>query len=126
MTGSSSSSPSAGASIWFSRFSFSSSAALSDREILRCVGSMRVASTTVRIGAAAWTLKPTTESVQINGADATRFVLTRPDKKGEVRREATAFRRPGRAYYFILTFAAGDAGARDAARQCIQSVTWSK
>jgi hypothetical protein len=79
-----------------------------------------------RIGAAAWTLKPQQEAVQINGVDATRFVLTRPDKKGEVRREATAFRRPGRAYFFIITFAAGDAGARDSARQCIQSVTWSK
>jgi hypothetical protein len=78
-----------------------------------------------RIGAAIWTLKPPAEPVSINGVDATRHTLTRPEKKGEMRREATVFRRGGRVYYFIITFAANDAAARDAARQSVQSVNWN-
>jgi hypothetical protein len=86
-----------------------------------------------RIGAAAWTIKSPAETVTINGAAATRFVLTRMDKgskvskgKGEIRREATAFRRGGRVYFFIVTFVAGDGLARDAARQSVESVTWTR
>jgi hypothetical protein len=79
-----------------------------------------------RIGAAAWTLKPPPEKVTINGVEATRHVLTRTASRGEVRREATAFRRGDRVYFFIVTFAANDPGARDAARQCVQSANWTK
>jgi hypothetical protein len=78
-----------------------------------------------RIGAASWTPKPPAEPVSINGVDATRITLTRKTDKGEVRREATAFRRGGRVYYFIITFAANDVAARDAARQSVQSVNWN-
>ena len=88
-----------------------------------------------RIGAAAWKLSPGIEKVTINGADATRIVLTttetRVGKAGktnkiEFRREATAFRRGERVYFFIVTFDATDPPARDAARQCVQSATWTK
>ena len=86
-----------------------------------------------RIGAAGWTIKSAAETVTINGAEATRLFQTRVDKgskgskgKGEIRREATAFRRGGRVYFFIITFVAGDGLARDAARQSVQSVTWSR
>jgi hypothetical protein len=79
-----------------------------------------------RIGPAVWTLKPPPEAVTVNGVDATRLVLTRQKGKTEMRREATAFRRGGRVYFFIVTFAAGDAAARDAARQSVQSVDWTK
>jgi hypothetical protein len=84
-----------------------------------------------RIGAAAWALKPQVERVTVNGSEATRHVLTRKAakgeaSKGEVVREATAFRRGGRVYFFVTTFAATDASNRDAARQCVQSVTWSQ
>jgi len=77
-----------------------------------------------RIGAAVWTQKPPAEAISINGVDANRIHLTRKTDKGEVRREATAFRRGGRVYYFIITFAASDVAARDAARQSVQSVNW--
>jgi len=80
-----------------------------------------------RIGAAAWAIKSSPEPVTINGAEAMRIVLTRTDKgKKEVRREATAFRRGGRIYFFMITFASGDGLARDAARQSVESVTWIK
>jgi hypothetical protein len=78
-----------------------------------------------RIGAAVWTYRPPQEPVSVNGVDAKRIILTRKTNKGEVRREATAFRRGGRVYFFIVTFAADDAAARDAARQSVQSVNWS-
>jgi hypothetical protein len=80
-----------------------------------------------RIGAVKWTIKTPPESVTINGAEATRLVLSRtPKGKGEIRREATAFRREGRSYFFIITFTASDGLARDAARQSVQSVTWTR
>jgi hypothetical protein len=80
-----------------------------------------------RIGAATWTIKSPPEPVTINGAAAKRIVLARPGKgKGEMRREATAFRRGGRVYFFIITFAAGDGLARDSAHQSVESVTWTK
>lgn len=78
-----------------------------------------------RIGAAGWTVSAHPQTVSINGRDATRLVLSRKSGKGEIRREATAFRRQGRVYFFLLTFAAGDAASRDAARQCVQSATWT-
>jgi hypothetical protein len=85
-----------------------------------------------RIGAAAWTVKSPAEPVTINGTEAARLVLTRMDRgdksrkgRGEIRREATAFRRGGRVFFFIITFPAGDGLARDAARQSVESVTWS-
>jgi len=78
-----------------------------------------------RIGAAGWTLKPPAETVSINGVEAARYTLTRQEKRAEMRREATAFRRGGRVYFFIITFAAGDSAARDAARQSVLSVNWN-
>jgi hypothetical protein len=78
-----------------------------------------------RIGAAGWTLKPPAETVSINGVEASRLTLTRQEKRAEMRREATAFRRRSRVYFFIVTFAASDSAARDAARQSILSVNWN-
>jgi hypothetical protein len=77
-----------------------------------------------RIGAAVWTFKPPPVPVTINGTPARRILLTRNTKTGELHREATAFRREGRTYFFIITFPANDAAARDAARQSVQSVNW--
>jgi hypothetical protein len=77
-----------------------------------------------RIGAAGWTIKSPTETVSINGVEAIRVTLTRQEKRAEMHREATAFRRGGRVYFFIVTFAAGDSAARDAARQSVLSVNW--
>lgn len=78
-----------------------------------------------RIGAAGWTLKPPAETISINGVEATRHTMARQEKRAEMRREATAFRRGGRVYFFIVTFASGDSAARDAARQSVLSVNWS-
>jgi hypothetical protein len=64
--------------------------------------------------------------VTINGAAATRYVLTRKQGKDEIRREATAFRRDGRVYFFLVTFAATDGAVRDAVRTSIDSITWKK
>jgi len=79
-----------------------------------------------RIGPVPWVLKPPAETVTINGAEATRHVLTRQVGKGEVRREATVFRRGSRVYFFIITFATGDAPSRDAAHDAVKTVTWTK
>ena len=71
-----------------------------------------------RIGAAVWAVKIGPEPVTINGSEATRIVLRRNGKaKGEVLREATAFRRGGRIFFFIVTFSANDIPARDAVRR---------
>jgi hypothetical protein len=79
-----------------------------------------------RIGAAVWVSKSPAEPVTINGEAATRYVLSRQAGKSELRREATAFRRGGRVYFFIVTFPANDPAVRDAARQCVLSAAWSR
>jgi hypothetical protein len=79
-----------------------------------------------RVGPEAWTVLPPAQPVTINGAAATRYVLTRKQGKDEIRREATAFRRDGRVYFFLVTFAATDGAVRDAVRTSIDSITWKK
>lgn len=82
--------------------------------------------TTHRVGAEQWTVATPPQQVTINGAAATRAVLTRHEEKQEVRREATAFRRGERVYVFLVTFAATDPASRDAVRTSIESITWTK
>jgi hypothetical protein len=79
-----------------------------------------------RIGAEKWALKPAAEPVTVNGAAGTRYTMTRGAGKNEYRREATAFRRGGRVYFFVVTFGAADPEHRDQARRSVESITWAK
>lgn len=79
-----------------------------------------------RVGPETWTVRPPSQPVTINGAAATRYLLTRRQGKDEIRREATAFRRDGRVYFVLVTFAAADEAVRDAVRTSIDSITWTK
>lgn len=79
-----------------------------------------------RIGNEKWAVKGQPEPVVVGGQPATRSVMTRRAGKDEHRREATAVRRGGRVYFFVVTFAAGDAERRDQARKSVESVTWTK
>jgi hypothetical protein len=79
-----------------------------------------------RVGPEAWAVRPPAQPVTINGAAGTRYMLTRKQGKNEIRREATAFRRDGRVYFFLVTFAATDDAVRDSVRTSIQSITWKK
>ena len=79
-----------------------------------------------RVGAEGWTVRPPARPVTVNGVSATRYVLTRPQGKDEVRREVTAFRRGGRMYFFLVTFTAADPAVRDSVRSTIESITWTK
>jgi hypothetical protein len=78
------------------------------------------------VGPDKWALQAAVEPVAINESQASRFVLTRMQGKEEFRREVTAFRRGERVYFFLVDFAATDAGSRDAVRTAINSVTWKK
>lgn len=79
-----------------------------------------------RVGAETWTARPPAREVTVNGVPATRYLLTRTQGKEEIRREVTTFRRGGRWYFVLVTFAAADAPVRDAVRTTIDSITWTK
>jgi hypothetical protein len=79
-----------------------------------------------RVGAESWAAHPPARELTVNGVPATRYLLTHTQGKDEIRREVTAFRRGGRAYFFLVTFAAADAPVRDAVRTTIDSITWTK
>lgn len=79
-----------------------------------------------RVGSEKWVLRPGPQAVTIGGAAATRYVMTRGAGKDEYRREATAIRRDGRVYFFVVSFAATDPERRDQARKSVESVTWTK
>jgi hypothetical protein len=78
------------------------------------------------VGATRWALRSPPEVVTVNGTPATRFAQGVTRGKDELRREATAFRRGGRLYFFLVTFAPGDEASRDAVRTALGSVTWTK
>ncbi|MBX9627109.1 MAG: hypothetical protein K2X82_25125 [Gemmataceae bacterium] len=78
-----------------------------------------------RIGGQKWDDNPAAEPVAVNGAPATRYTFTRGKKKGEFKREVTAFRRGGRVYFFAITYGATDPAHRDQARKSVESVTWA-
>jgi hypothetical protein len=71
-----------------------------------------------------WVTKEKPTPAEVNGVAAERMTLTRVSKWGEVVREVTAFRRPGRTYLFFITFLATDRTARDIAHKCVESITW--
>ena len=77
-----------------------------------------------RIGKDKWDVKPAAEPVKVNGVAGTRYTMTRGSGKNEYRREATAFRRNERVYFFIVTFGAADPEHRDHARRSIESISW--
>lgn len=79
-----------------------------------------------RIGGEKWAVKGPPEQVTVGGLPATRYVMTRRAGKDEYRREATAVRRGGRVYFFVVSFGAADPERRDQARRCVESVTWTK
>lgn len=81
--------------------------------------------TEYRIGADKWMPNKAGEPVTVNGTAGTRYVMTRGTGKNEFRREATAFRRGGRAYFFIITFGAADPDRRDQAHKSVESAVWS-
>lgn len=78
------------------------------------------------VGADKWPPQSAVEPVTINESQASRFVLTRSQGKDEMRREVTAFRRGERVYFFLVDYAASDAGSRDTVRTSIESVKWKK
>jgi hypothetical protein len=79
-----------------------------------------------RVGQGEWTIKSQAEKIVVNGAEATRYLLSQRAGKNEHLRETTAFRRGGRVYFFIVSFAATDPGSRDTGRKSIESVSWTK
>lgn len=79
-----------------------------------------------RVGPEKWTKPAPPETVTVNGVQASRYLLTRTQGKDEHRREVTVFRRGERVYVFLVSFAASDAGSRDAVRTAIASVAWTK
>jgi hypothetical protein len=79
-----------------------------------------------RLGQGEWKIKSPAETITVNGAEAQRYLLSLQTGKTEHLRETTAFRRGGRVYFFIVSFAANDPGSRDRVRKSIESVTWSK
>jgi hypothetical protein len=81
--------------------------------------------TEFRIGADKWVVHQTGQPVTVNGTAGTRYMMTRGTGKNEFRREATAFRRGGRVYFFIITFGVADPDRRDQARKSVESAVWS-
>jgi hypothetical protein len=81
--------------------------------------------TEFRIGADKWGVKSGPEPVTVNGSAGTRYVMARGAGKNEFHREATAFRRGGRVYFFIITFGVADPDRRDQARKSVESAVWS-
>jgi hypothetical protein len=79
-----------------------------------------------QVGATRWVMGRAPEPVTINGEAATRYTMSRAAGGREARREATAFRRGGRVFYFLVSFTPADAEHRDQARKAVASVTWSK
>jgi hypothetical protein len=78
-------------------------------------------------GNAKWVPHPPARQLTLNGTEATQFVLvSAAGKKDEGRREATAFRRGDRVYFFVLTYSAADPDVRDAVRSTLESITWTK
>jgi hypothetical protein len=78
------------------------------------------------VGGGRWAAA-TPQSLTVNGAAATRYEYTAASAKaGQLRREVTAFRRGGRVYFFMTTFAATDTAARDQVRQAVNSVVWKE
>ncbi len=77
-----------------------------------------------QVGSEKWKSQSAIEPVSINGAPASRFVLTLPRGKEEIRREVTAFRRDNRVYLFLVDFSATDGASRDAVRTAIDSIKW--
>src|SRR5262249_52791913 len=75
-----------------------------------------------RIGTRDWEPKAAPQRLQVNGAEATRLLFTRRDRKAEFVREVVAFRRGGRLYLFALSAEAGDEVSRDQWRQTLNSV----
>jgi hypothetical protein len=78
------------------------------------------------LGKGLWTIKSPAEKIAVNGAEATRYLLSQQEGKTEHLREITSFRRGGRVYFFIVSFAAIDLGSRDQVRRSIESVTWTR
>lgn len=79
-----------------------------------------------KIGPEKWTVQPGSEAVAVGGEAATRYKMTRGTGKDEYRREATAVRRGGRVYVFVVSYGAADGDHRDQARRCVESATWTK
>ena len=79
-----------------------------------------------QVGAQRWAMKSGPDDVTVNGAAARRFLLTVGKGRAEVQREATAFRRGGRVYFFLASFPASDPDRRDQARKSVESITWTK
>jgi hypothetical protein len=77
-----------------------------------------------RVGAEAWGQRSPPQAVTVNGVAAMHYSLTRRQGKDEMLREVTAFRRGGRVYFFLATFAASDESARATVRSSVESVAW--
>jgi hypothetical protein len=77
-------------------------------------------------GSLNWTPRAPARQITLNGADAIQFVLVSRQGKEEYRRDATAFRREDRVYFFVLTYSAADPDIRDAIRTTIESISWTK
>jgi hypothetical protein len=79
-----------------------------------------------QVGAQKWALKKGPDDVTVNTATAKRFLMSAGKGKDEVQREATAFRRGGRVYFFLVSFPASEPDRRDQGRKSVESVTFTK
>jgi hypothetical protein len=64
------------------------------------------------------------EPVEVGGRPGRRISLAGRVGGEALAREVVAVRRGGRVYFFAVTTAPGDAGARDEARRAVASVRW--
>jgi hypothetical protein len=79
-----------------------------------------------RVGAGKWTLSPTSKPLTVGGSPATQYSFTPASSTDELRREATAVRRGGRAFFFLVTCSRRDVERHSQAVSSIDSVAWVK
>jgi hypothetical protein len=80
-----------------------------------------------RVGAGKWTQGPASKPLTVGGSPAMQYSFTPASTStDELRREATAVRRGGRAFFFLVTCSRRDAEHHGQAVSSIDSVAWLK
>jgi hypothetical protein len=71
-----------------------------------------------------WKLKPSPESVEVNGVAGTRYDFAGRVGKEEMTREVVAFRRGERVYFFTTLFFTKDTTAQEQSRRAVSRILW--
>lgn len=75
-------------------------------------------------GVEKWQIVAPPEHIEVNDAPAVRFVFSGRLGKEKLAKEAVAFRRLGRVYFFVGLYPTGDERARSGIRDAVASVRW--